>query len=187
MKNIPIGEPIIAPDFVSIPLDLSGFNLPPRLPDNYVKKQEFHVTLVGKGHRLINRLERNKLMTYDWAKEFSMNACRGALKDVRFSVHILPKFLKVEKNYTEPTLHTRRSVIALCEVESAGLCGRNYHEILSGIYGASVEPPPFHITLYTYDDEMSCKGIGLIEPWELEMYAKEAKEREIVNSLSVLS
>jgi hypothetical protein len=186
MKIIPNLAPIVAPDFVSIPVDLSKLEFPPRIASNYVRKEEFHETLVGKGHGLIRGLELTRSMTRDQAERSSMHACRMALDDVRFTVRLLPRLFKVEKAYREPTPHTRRSVIALCEVESAGPGGRSFHEILSILYGASVEPPPFHMTLYTYEDEMSRKGIGIVEQWELEHHAKETSDPDIVRPLSVL-
>jgi hypothetical protein len=184
MKIIPSLPPIVAPDHVSIPVDLSRFDLPPRI-STYVKKPEFHVTLVGNSHRLVDRA-MSRGMTREDAIQFSMNTCRMALQNESFEIFLLPRFIKVEKPYSKPVPHTRRSIAILCLVETSGPTSRVFHEILSQIYGAEVVAPPSHIMLYTQDDKMSREGVDIETDKDMESYAKETTDPLIVEPLAAL-
>jgi hypothetical protein len=168
MITVPVLPPKVNDDFVALPLDLSSIPLPPRLAFAFVKREEFHVTLVGSGHGL------SKKVANDWgldsleAKSQVAAFCRRSLVESNFKATLMPVFFSVEKAYEYPIQHTRRSVAALCAVSGVD----DFYLRLSDWLRFKVEPPPFHVTLYTLEDEMSKRGIGLVTKEELYAHGK---------------
>ncbi|HEY9481122.1 MAG TPA: hypothetical protein VIR98_02750 [Candidatus Paceibacterota bacterium] len=182
MAHVPVLEPEISPNFVGLPLDLSGLALPPHLGFSYTKKPEFHLTLIGNGHHFVESVASCTRSDRDRAKDVSTHACRTAIQGISFQVSIEPQFFRVEKAYQNPD-HRRISIVALCKVDMS----QDFYRLLqTTIPGVVVEPPPFHVTLYTHDDEMSRKGIGITNSAEFERNAVNITMSPFAKMLSTI-
>lgn len=182
MIPISVSRPIVSLGFVGLPLDLSGLRLPPQVAVGYFRKEEFHVTLIGAGQKLHQRMAAIHGMDSMEAKSEAFTACKLALSGIKFSVSLKPEFFWVDKVYEVPVKHARASLIASCEVEGS----EAFYDRLAGFTRLELERPPLHVTLYTRGDSQSRQGIGLATQQEFSRYARGVGDSGVIQSLSAI-
>lgn len=134
--------------------------------EQWRRKDEFHVTLVGFGHQLRQRVKQrdptlsNKLA---WAKIADTLYTAGV--DRRFTVHML-------EDIREVTMGERKALIQMCEVMGA----EAYYQALEQKFEFPLERPPYHATLYTLE---SGQGIGITTREQLEELSRVIPREKI--------
>jgi len=174
MTPIPISGLEIASDFVGLSVVMPEEKLVPEIrlyQTTYVLKSDFHVTLIGRGHLFAQKLAREKDIALRAAEALSEELFQEASDGLDFKVHLVPPFFKVKKRYSVPLMHSRKSVIMRCVVDQSVL----FYDRLAQLSNISLSTVPHHVTLYTPNNELDQKGIGIGTFREFLAYASEIK------------
>ena len=161
MTNIP--SPVFKSEtgFAALVVDFSKLALAPEITidqKHYVLKDEFHATLVGYGHEFCKRLAEAKSVSLKEAERMSKDLFVEAVQQIDFRINLVPAYFKVYKKYQRNWPYTRRSIMVICTVCN----GCEFYNRLTGFSGVPFCTVPHHVTLYTLPDEMSRRGIGLV-------------------------
>ena len=155
------GEMVVSPIGAHIDLVSSSFNLPDTmdvLGEQWVRKKEFHVTLVGPKQRLAKRFQE---LHPDIAASVSRRQVRQAVsvtaEGKSFSVRPGNEIRVVQEG-------DKKTIVRMVEVEGM----ERFFEELEARLGFFIDRPPTHVTLYTLENG---KPIGLHSKDELERLA----------------
>ena len=127
-------------------------------------KKNFHVTMVGAQHKLIDYVSKTRGVSKAHAERFIWEMIAISRRGIKFGIEMLPEIRRVTKLYSEPRAHVRETIIRMCKVHGS----EEFYERLSQNVGVAIKDVPHHITLYTRGDPQSKQGIGLISQAELE-------------------
>lgn len=123
-------------------LDVEIPNLPEAidaLGEHWIRKGEFHVTLIGSGLKLEDRLrERNPDLSHKKAGRLINLVLGETLAGKSFKV-IPQDELRIAQE------KDRKTIVRMCSVEGT----KDFFSELSRSLGLEIEAPPTHITLYT--------------------------------------
>lgn len=125
-----------------VQLDISVPGLPEAidvLGEHWVRKSEFHVTLIGPGQKLEEDLKkRDPSLSNRKAKVLVNQVIDRTLDGKSFRVIPQDEFRIAQEN-------DRKTIVRMCNIEGAEV----FFEQLSEGFGFPIEVPPTHITLYT--------------------------------------
>jgi hypothetical protein len=132
-------------------------------------KAEFHVTLIGYGHKALQKITATShALPKDVAEGAFRASARDALEGISFEIKLDPCLYYVVKTYPKPNEHTRQTIMAGCSVGGAEEFNRRFFERTK----IEIRDPFYHVTLYTHPDEMSRQGIGLTDKYDVSRYAR---------------
>lgn len=134
-----------------VQLDIDPFQIPNALDvlgEDWVRKDEFHVTLVGSGQRIAEHLiGQDSSLSKRGSSRLAGTLLDETLKGRSFRVLPQNEIRVVQDG-------DRKTIVRMCHVEGMG----EFFEAVSAKVGARIEPPPAHITLYTLQNR---KAIGI--------------------------
>ena len=161
MTNIPSPAFKSETGFAALVVDFSRLALVPEITidqKRYVLKDEFHVTLVGSGHKFCDKLAEAKSISAQEARRISIDLFLEAAQQIDFEINLMPAYFKVYKRCRKHQHCSRRSIVVTCTVRN----GHEFYKKLTRFSGVPFSMVPHHVTLYTLPDEMSRRGIGLV-------------------------
>ena len=176
--------PTVSDYFVGLPvLFPGGFYFPhtSRVSEKgFVLKEEFHVTLIGRGHQFAEKLSIKCSISLEDAQIRAAHMFIEALRGQKFRASIKKlEYFEVSKVYQKPRAHSRRTIVIPCFLESADTFYRN----LAGISGISLEPTPHHITVYVGDDVFSHEGTGIVTRSEFMGHSRKIENSNWLKSM----
>lgn len=172
MNQIPVPTTSIRPGFASLPIPSMPFVFPKKIRiqgKSFIPKDEFHVTLVGPGHGLVEKLAARRGIPREEAECLSLKMLESAARDVSFSIMLRHRYRLASKVYPGNKVFARRSIIVDCFVGGAFEFYRRL-ELFSDIL---IKEVPHHITLFTASHKKSLPGIGI---YTMEDLAKHTRE-----------
>ena len=152
-------------DSVLLFLDLIG-DLPQEIrfdEKEFVLKDEFHITVLGRSHGISEALEKGAVL-----KGTPFWKAIENLREEKIEVGSCVEFRHVVKTYTKEPAHTRESIIVMCHVPALDAFYKKVQKHL----GIQISTVPQHVTLYTTDTPESRRGIGIPNHDDLELYSK---------------
>lgn len=130
--------------------------------ENYIIKNEQHVTLVGTSMKLDKKIKEIHKLSNKEASIKLQEALIKAKSSLSFTISLLNDFRIV-------TNGDRKSIIQMCNVTNS----KEFYENLEKELGIHIEEPPFHVTLYTKD---GTEGIGIPSMAVLNLISKPFNE-----------
>ena len=142
-----------------VQLDITVPGLPESidvLGEHWARKSELHVTLIGPGQRLDERLrEINPQLSKRGSERQAEQVISGILEGKSFRVIPRDELRVVQEN-------DRKTIIRMCAVGEA----EAFFGELSEAFGFPIEVPPTHITLYTLKNK-----------WPIGIYSKQQLDK----------
>lgn len=141
-RNSGILESVVNRSTTRVQLDIALPALPEAidvLGEHWVRKSEFHVTLIGPGQKLeVDLKSRDPSLSKRNAKALVKDAIDKTLEGKSFRV-VAQDELRIAQD------KDRKTIVRMCQVEGVD----DFFTDLSQRLGFPVEVPPTHITLYT--------------------------------------